>query len=176
MYGPYDFSDERNKKSWAAVTPALGFSGSGFFGRSASQVKSVMDRHGLKVPSLHTDIYTLQTGMGKLAEAAHTLGSTYVTLPSLPAEMRKNLDDYKRAADLFNKIGQDALRHGSALAITTTAMGSARSMAKFRCAPCSTPPIPNRFSLNWTSIGTLRAAAIPRNIWRVTRAATRWST
>lgn len=112
MYGPYDFSDERNKKSWAAVTPSLGFSGSGFFGNSAAQVNAIMKRHGLKVPSLHTDIYTLQTGMGKLAEAAHTLGATYVTLPSLPADMRKNLDDYKRAADLFNRIGRDALRHG----------------------------------------------------------------
>jgi sugar phosphate isomerase/epimerase len=112
MYGPYDFSDDRNKASWAAVTPSLGFSGSGFFGRTAAQVNTIMKRHGLKVPSLHTDIFTLQTGMGKLAEAAHALGATYVTLPSLPAEMRKNLDDYKRAADLFNKIGQDAMRHG----------------------------------------------------------------
>lgn len=112
MYGPYDFSDDRGKASWAAVTPSLGFSGSGFFGHTAAQVKTIMQRHGLTVPSLHTDIFTLRDGMGRLAEAAHALGSTYVTLPSLPADMRKTPDDYKRAADVFNKIGADAARHG----------------------------------------------------------------
>lgn len=112
MYGPYDFSDDRGKASWAAVTPSLGFSGSGFFGHTAAQVKTIMQRHGLTVSSLHTDIFTLRDGMGRLAEAAHVLGSTYVTLPSLPADMRRTFDDYKRAAEVFNKIGQDAARHG----------------------------------------------------------------
>lgn len=111
-YGPYAFSDPRQIASWNAVTPALGFSGSGFFGRSMASVRTIFRRHGLRVPSMHTDLFTLQTRMGELAEAAHGLGARYVTLPSLPADLRATLDDYKRAADTFNKIGEQASRHG----------------------------------------------------------------
>src|ERR1051326_4601624 len=34
FFGPYPFSTESAKKSWAAVTPSLGFSGSGYFGHT----------------------------------------------------------------------------------------------------------------------------------------------
>lgn len=111
-YGPYAFSDPRQIESWNAITPSLGFSGSGFFGLSQDKVKAVFDGHGFSVPSMHTDLFTLQTRMGELAQAANALGATYVTLPALPAEQRATFDDYKRAADIFNKVGEDASRHG----------------------------------------------------------------
>jgi sugar phosphate isomerase/epimerase len=111
-YGPYTFSDPRQIENWKTITPSLGFSGSGFFGQPIDRVKAIFAGHGLRVPSMHTDLFTLQTRMGELAEAAHALGATYVTLPSLPADQRKTFDDYKRAADTFNKVGEDATRHG----------------------------------------------------------------
>lgn len=111
-YGPYDFSDPRQIANWKALEPSLGFSGSGFFGRTAREAAKVFRGHGLTVPSLHTDFFSLQTRMGELAEAAHTLGARYVTLPSLPADQRQTFDDYRRAADTFNAIGRDAARHG----------------------------------------------------------------
>lgn len=112
LFGPYAFSDPRTLAHWKEITPSLGFSGSGFFGRTAAQVQAIFRRHGLSVPSLHTDIFTLQSGMGPLSEAAHILGATYVTLPSVPAELRKTVDDYRRAAETLNKIGEDATKHG----------------------------------------------------------------
>jgi len=72
---------------------------------------------------MHTDIYTLQTRMGQLAEAAHGLGATYVTLPSLPADLRKTFDDFHRAADIFNAIGKEASRHGVRFAYHTHGYG-----------------------------------------------------
>jgi sugar phosphate isomerase/epimerase len=111
-YGPYTFSDPRQIASWNAVTPALGFSGSGLFGHSLTSARTLFRSHGLRVPSMHTDLFTLQTRMGELAEAAHGLGATYVTLPSLPPDLRQTLDDYRRAADTFNAIGEQATRHG----------------------------------------------------------------
>ncbi|MFM7857421.1 MAG: sugar phosphate isomerase/epimerase, partial [Flammeovirgaceae bacterium] len=42
MYGPFSFSAQGAIDRWAAVTPALGFSGSGFFGRTAADVKKVL--------------------------------------------------------------------------------------------------------------------------------------
>ena len=38
-------------------------------------------------------------------------GATYVTLPAIPADQRKTLDDYKRMAERFNAIGDQARRN-----------------------------------------------------------------
>jgi sugar phosphate isomerase/epimerase len=111
-FGPYTFSDARNVESWKRVTPSLGFSGSGFFGKTLEEARAILKANGMTAPSMHTDLYTVQDHMGPLAEAAHKLGATYVTLPSLPAEHRKSLDDYKRSADLFNAVGAEATKHG----------------------------------------------------------------
>jgi sugar phosphate isomerase/epimerase len=112
LYGPYPFSAAEAIAKWRSVTPQLGFSGSGFFGLTAAQVRSILSEHRLAAPSMHTDLLTLQQGMGALAEAAHVLGATYVTLPSIPADKRKSLDDFKRMADSFNSIGNEARRDG----------------------------------------------------------------
>jgi sugar phosphate isomerase/epimerase len=61
---------------------------------------------------MHTDLDTLQTKMDKLAEAAQLLGTEYVILPSIPDEKRKTLDDYKKMADAFNRIGEAAKKTG----------------------------------------------------------------
>lgn len=112
LYGPYTFSTESAKSSWANVTPALGFSGSGFFGHTAKEMKSMLAANGLSAPSMHTDLDTLRHNMPQLAEAANTIGAQYVVLPAIPGLERKTLDDYSRLAEDFNKIGADAKKHG----------------------------------------------------------------
>jgi sugar phosphate isomerase/epimerase len=112
LFGPFPFSTEQAKTSWASMTPMLGFSGSGYFGKSIKEIKSLLSDNGLKTPAMHTDLDTLLTKMGKLGEAAHVLGQKYVTLPAIPNEYRKNIDDYKRIAETFNKIGEDAKKNG----------------------------------------------------------------
>jgi sugar phosphate isomerase/epimerase len=115
-FGPYPFSDPKQIANWAKVTPSLGFSGSGFFGLSVDEVAKVTTANGLSVPSMHTDIDTLQNAMGPLSEAAKALGAKFVVLPAIPAEMRKTLDDYKKVSELFNKIGEDAAKRDIAFA------------------------------------------------------------
>ena len=112
LYGPYPFSAPEAIARWSAVTPQLGFSGSGFFGLTAAQVRAILGEHRIAAPSLHTDLLTLQTRMASLAEAAHVLGANYVVLPSIPAQKRKSLDDFKRMAEDFNAIGAEAHRYG----------------------------------------------------------------
>jgi sugar phosphate isomerase/epimerase len=111
-FGPYPFSDPVQIANWAKVTPTLGFSGSGFFGKSLAEVQAILRGNGMAVPSLHTDIHTLQSRMGPLAEAAKALGASYVTLPAIPAEFRADLDGYRRTAELFNTIGESAANNG----------------------------------------------------------------
>ena len=112
MYGPYTFSAEKQKANWKALEPMVGFSGSGFFGKTMPEVKAILKDTGLKVPSLHTDLHTLSELMGPLADAANQLGAKYVVLPAIPDEERKNIDDYKRMAERFNKIGVEAKSKG----------------------------------------------------------------
>jgi sugar phosphate isomerase/epimerase len=112
LYGPYPFSSPSAIERWNAVTPSLGFKGSGYFGHTAKEMKKLLDDNGFSVPSIHTDLDTLQTRMDKLGEAARILGNTYVVLPAIPAENRKTLDDFKKMADAFNKIGESAKAQG----------------------------------------------------------------
>lgn len=112
LYGPYPFSTEAAQKRWDSVTPALGFKGSGYFGHSPNKVKELLKQNGLTAPAIHTDLDTLQTRMDKLGEAAQLLGHEYVILPAIPDEKRQTLDDYKRIADDFNKIGEAARKAG----------------------------------------------------------------
>ena len=112
LYGPFPFSAPAAIAQWNAVTPQLGFSGSGFFGLTARQVRSILDEHRITAPAVHTDWATLQTGMAGLAEGARTVGYSYVGLPAIPPELRKTLDDYKRMADNFNKVGESARQNG----------------------------------------------------------------
>jgi sugar phosphate isomerase/epimerase len=111
-YGPYEFSTESAKSSWNAVTPSLGFKGSGFYNKTAADFLKAARSNGITIPAMHTDLDTLSKKMGPLAEAAHLIGSKYLVLPSLPAELRKSTDDYKRAAEEFNKIGAAAKKEG----------------------------------------------------------------
>jgi len=112
LYGPYPFSTASARKGWDAVTPSLGFKGSGYFGYSGTEVKKMLDENGLTAPSMHTDLDTLQTAMDKLGEAARLLGHQYVVLPAIPEDKRKTLDDYKKMADAFNTIGAAAKKAG----------------------------------------------------------------
>lgn len=112
LFGPYAFSDPVAIESWAKVIPQVGFAGSGFFGKSGKEIRAILDRHDIKAPSAHTDWLTLTRGMGRLAEAAHDVGFTYVVLPSIPDELRTNLDAYKRMADAMNAVGADAKSKG----------------------------------------------------------------
>ena len=112
LYGPYTFSTAAAQQRWDAVTPSLGFKGSGYFGHTAAEMKSLLRDNGLTAPSMHTDLDTLQTSMDKLAEAAQSLGTEYVVLPSIPNEKRQTLDDYKMTADAFNEIGEAAKKAG----------------------------------------------------------------
>ena len=112
LYGPYPFSSPTAIDKWNAVTPSLGFKGSGYFGHTVAEMKKMLSEYGFSIPSIHTDLDTLQENMNKLGEAARVLGNTYVVLPAIPPDHRKTLDDYKKMAETFNKIGESAKKEG----------------------------------------------------------------
>ncbi|WP_445382515.1 sugar phosphate isomerase/epimerase family protein [Robiginitalea sp. IMCC43444] len=112
LYGPYPFSAPSNKEFWKQTTPMLGFEGSGFFGKSEDEFAKIVNDIGFSVPSLHTDLDTLLERLPFLATAAHKLGASYLTLPSIPPARRQDMAGYKQMADTFNKIGAAAKEQG----------------------------------------------------------------
>ena len=111
-YGPYSFSHEKTKASWAEVSAFLGFSASGFFGRSAQEFKDLTSQYGIRVPAMHTDLYTLESYMPSLAKAARSIGAAYVVLPSIPEIERLDIKAYHLMAKRFNEIGRQANEEG----------------------------------------------------------------
>ena len=108
LYGPYPFSVSAAQEGWKRTGAALGFTGSGFFGRTAKQVRESLDRHGLASPSMHVDFETLRDRLDQVGAAAHEIGWKYVGIAAIPEERRKTLDDYRRMADELNAIGARA--------------------------------------------------------------------
>lgn len=112
LFGPYPFSAPATIEGWKRMAPMLGFSGSGYFGKTAQELRALLDELGLSTPSAHTDLDTLEAHMDQLGEAAQVLGFQYVVLPAIPDARRTSLDDYRRMADTFNSIGENAKRVG----------------------------------------------------------------
>ena len=112
IYGPYPFSSDAAWERWKQVIPSIGFSGSGFFGKTAKEFKALLDEYDLKATSGHIDLVTLETSMSAVGEAVGTLGLECFGISAIPDDLRQSLDDYKRMADRFNKIGESAKKEG----------------------------------------------------------------
>ena len=108
LFGPYPFSVATAQEGWKRTGAALGFTGSGFFGRTARQVRESLDRHGLTSPSMHVDFDTLRDRLDEIGAAAREIGWKYVGIAAIPEDRRKTLDDYRRMADELNAIGARA--------------------------------------------------------------------
>jgi sugar phosphate isomerase/epimerase len=110
FFGPYSFGAPAALEGWKGAAASIGIppDASGFFGHTARQVRTSLDRAGLVSPSTHVDFETLRDHLDQLGEAAHEVGWKYVGIPSIPEERRRTLDDYRRMADALNEIGARA--------------------------------------------------------------------
>ena len=109
-FGPYAFSSEKAKRSFQAMAKNFGGLKSGFYQNDPITFKHRLGT--LEVPSMHTDLDTLENNLGPMAKAAQTVGAKYVVLPMIPNEFRKDLDAYKKMADRFNAIGKACQKEG----------------------------------------------------------------
>lgn len=112
LYGPFPFSDPKEKVKWEKLASLLGFSASGYFGKTPEHFIEVLNSNQLKTPSIHTDLFTLESNMDALGKAARQLNSTYVVLPAIPEEFRPDLKGYENMAKRFNTIGRTTKEEG----------------------------------------------------------------
>ncbi len=86
----------------------FGFDGSKFFGKTATELKALMDANGLTAPSGHyylpPALYNGNTDLWKKTiEAAHTMGHRFMVIPWLDVEHR-NEEAFKKLVDTMNTL------------------------------------------------------------------------
>lgn len=84
----------------------------GYFDRSPDAIRATLDRHRLAAPAAHVSLEAVRDDWERTLDAARRIGHRYLVVPWLPAESRRTLDDYRRIADLFNRVGERATRAG----------------------------------------------------------------
>ncbi|MFI5151719.1 MAG: sugar phosphate isomerase/epimerase family protein [Chitinophagales bacterium] len=92
-----------------------------FYNNAPVDFKKVLDDLGLKMPSGHTVMGRQHWDESKkdftdvwkyTVEDAATVGQKYVISPWLEDSLRKNIDDFKRYMDVFNKSGELCRKSG----------------------------------------------------------------
>jgi sugar phosphate isomerase/epimerase len=83
----------------------------GYFDRTPAQVRQLLRRYGLTSPSSHLGWDAFQNP-GKTFADAKAIGNHWATLPWIPEEKRKTVDDWKGIAEQFNKFGAQAKSAG----------------------------------------------------------------
>jgi len=78
-----------------------------FYGKTAADVKKLLDDNGLKAPSGHWALAKLRKNLAKSIGDAKTLGCEYLIMPILDESERKTFDQYKRHVEFFNKVGAE---------------------------------------------------------------------
>ncbi|HZE07734.1 MAG TPA: sugar phosphate isomerase/epimerase [Gemmatimonadaceae bacterium] len=83
----------------------------GYFGRTPDQVRKLLDDNHLTSPSTHLPFEALDNWKKTLADSKR-IGHHWVTLPYIPPEKRKTVDDWKKIAARFNRAGDEANESG----------------------------------------------------------------
>ena len=81
------------------------------------RTRQILEGDGLVAPSSHV-AYTAFSpeNWPRVLEAAKILGHTYIVNPSIDRQLAKTADGWKKAAETFNRAGEQSLRSGIQLA------------------------------------------------------------
>ena len=77
-----------------------------FYSRKASEIRRILRASGLSCPSAHYNTSMMKSSWEKHIDYAKEVGLRYMICAILEPSERKSLDDYRRVADLFNRVGE----------------------------------------------------------------------
>ncbi|WP_110113051.1 sugar phosphate isomerase/epimerase [Bacillus sp. CGMCC 1.16541] len=95
----------------------LGYEGvefAGYGGLQANELKSVLDRLGLKAVSSHVSIEELEENLEQVITYQQEIGSKYIVCPYLPPE-RQTEEDYRHLISVLNHVGERCASEGLTL-------------------------------------------------------------
>ena len=88
----------------------MGYEGvefAGYYGRTAEELRKLLERLNLKVVGSHIDIGSLMKDkIEKTIEFNKILGNKYLIIPWIPENMRNSKDAWLKTAHLFNEIAE----------------------------------------------------------------------
>ena len=94
----------------------MGYAGvefAGYYGRTAEQVRALLDERGLKCCGTHTRLDALQGAELERTLAYNVaLGSPYVVVPILPEDLRRSRAGWEEGARALSAIAQQVQAHG----------------------------------------------------------------
>ena len=91
----------------------VGYADNGFGGLvkyKGAELRKILNDSGVKCESSHFGIKELRDNLAGRIAWAHDLGLTQMLVPSLDGPKNPTLDDVKRAADEYNKMGEQAAK------------------------------------------------------------------
>ena len=100
--GPYYFSPEEEILSNPLVT-FMGLSGYGYHGHTPKEIRTMLDDLGLVSTSAHISDNSLKHNIDEAIEAANIIGQKYILSPAFHGQTP---DEFKAAAELYNKFGE----------------------------------------------------------------------
>lgn len=77
----------------------------GYFDKTPSQVRRILDANGLSSPAAHIPLDAIRNNLNEVIETAATIGQKYIVLPFMVGADRE-YDNYARIADLLNRAGE----------------------------------------------------------------------
>ncbi len=94
----------------------MGYAGvefAGYYGHSASEIRTMLDDLNLKCCGTHTGLNTLLGDeLQKTIEFNHTLGNIYLIVPGLPRERTASKAAWLETAHIMNEISDKVAPHG----------------------------------------------------------------
>ena len=114
----YSIRDECEKDFEAAIkkVAAIGYKAvelyTPFFNKQPSEMLRILKENGLSCPSAHFMKGVTEDGWNKHVEYAQALGMRYMLAPGPESVGHDSLDDYRRMADFFNKLGERCKKAG----------------------------------------------------------------
>ena len=73
----------------------------------------ILKKNGLTAPSTHVPYTALSPeNWPKVIEASKVVGHEYIVNPGIDHELMKTADGWKKAADVFNRVGEESMKAG----------------------------------------------------------------
>jgi sugar phosphate isomerase/epimerase len=83
------------------------------FNPSPKRAREILDANGLVAPSSHIPYSAISAeNLPKVIEASKILGHSYIVNPSIDRAVLKQPDGWKRAAEAFNRAGEETIKSG----------------------------------------------------------------
>src|SRR5204863_41075 len=79
---------------------------------SPKEIRELLDKDSLVAPSCHLGYDVIEKKWSEALEAAKIIGHSCIICPGIDEKQRTGPDGWKRAADLFNKAGEESQKAG----------------------------------------------------------------